>query len=110
GHPVLEPGERPPTGVVVRGALGLPAGPNGDPERDRHEQREQHQSQYPRAHEPTSLRSAPARSTSARILSATGSSLLPAYRAYSQARTNVEANWSSPNTSATLMLPTILWL
>ena len=103
-HPVLEPGERPATGVEVRRVLGLPAGPDRDRERDHHKDDEQDdrmlRAVFTRCHRRSRLRP--------RSRWASGSSWRLAYRAYSQAMRNVDTNWSSPKTSATLMLPTIL--
>ena len=46
-HAVLEAGEGPAAGVEVGGGLGLPAGPDGDRQRDRHEDQEQRDGEVP---------------------------------------------------------------
>src|SRR5690606_10184225 len=112
GEPVLEGAELAPAGVEVGGALGLAPGPDGDAEGGDDEQREEDDDQravFARlvrgegdvgdrgAHAPPSIR--------ALMASAFGSSFAAACREYYHATQKVVANWRSPKTRATLMLP-----
>ena len=110
---VLEAAERAATGIEVGGAPRLAAGPDRDPQRDTDKDHEQNDRDRTGGAGRAGCReelvhyAPPPFSTRARSLSASGSIFLSAYRAYTHAMTNVETNCSSPNTSATLMLPTI---